>query len=118
MYGLPKDFDFSIFNGRTLEVVGFSANSIRLSFDQELWVMISSAYSHQTHVDEALEITDVPPSQSTLMRLAGKVVESAWGEGPGTLVLRFEDGQVLRCYDDTPMYECYEINHRGTTIYI
>src|SRR3972149_8201656 len=113
MYGLPKDFDFSVFEGRTLELVCFSENTVNLSFDDHLSITIESSYSHQVDDEDPGSTIDIPPETSTLMQLTGDVVELAEAVGKGTLVLHFEGGQVLKCFEDLPNYECYKITHHG-----
>ncbi len=43
------------------------------------------------------------------MQLLGASVESASACADGTLSLRFGDGQVITCYDDSPLYEAYRV---------
>jgi hypothetical protein len=40
VYGLPKDFDGSMFIGRTVELISFSVNTIHISFDGDVSITI------------------------------------------------------------------------------
>jgi hypothetical protein len=113
MYGLPKDFDYSIFVGRVVEQVAFMEYMVWISFDADLSIAIECSYSHQVAPDDPERIMEVPPKESTLMQLPGKLVESAAAEDSTTLVLRFKGGHVLKCFDDTKAYECFKIVSRG-----
>lgn len=113
MHGLPSDFDFTIFAGRSVHSICFYEYSVTLSFDVALSIEIESAFSHRLKDSVDENVVDVPPLESTLMQLIGKTVEKAGKEGKGTLVLQFAGGQILRCLDNTPMYECYHIIHAG-----
>lgn len=101
MYGLPKNFDFSVFVGRELQSVSFYPYTIHFWFDAELGINLGSSYLHRGAADSAEDRVDVPPSESTLMQLTGKIVERAEREGEGTLVLHFSEGHVLKLFDDT-----------------
>ena len=46
MHGLPKDFDGSMFIGRTVEVISFAAYSIVVSFDNNVSITIESSFEH------------------------------------------------------------------------
>jgi len=114
MYGLPPNFDYSIFVGRVVEQVTFMQYMVWIVFDHNLSIAIESSYSHQScPSDDEDKVIDVPPEQSTLMQLTGKVVESAEAENPKTLVLHFQGGQVFKCFDDSQAYECFKIVNKG-----
>jgi hypothetical protein len=118
MFGLPKDCDFSIFVGQTLESVSFLAYAVHLSFDNELSITIESSYTHKLNPQDQDLPVRIPPQESTLMQLAGSTIESAAGNEDGTLTLQFSNGHVLKCYDDIPNYECYRITYRGTDTFV
>ena len=111
MCGLPSDFDASIFVGRTLEQVSFSANTIDFSFGRDLSITIEGSFTHKTLDDEDPQKERVPVMYSKLMRLTQKSVRFAEAVREGLLILSFEDGQVLSCFDDSPNYESYRISH-------
>lgn len=116
MYGLPEDFDFAMFDGRTVDLVGFSANTVVLWFDSKLSITIEATYSHMKSPDASAIRVKVPSQESSLIQLSGKSVVRAEGENSGTLVLHFEDGQILKCFDDSPYYESYRITNQGVEI--
>ena len=113
MYGLPRDFDFSIFVGRSVELVSFTVNTVNLSFDEDLSITIGSSYEYQVDTRSPGEKRAIPVQESTLMQLLGKTIEAAEACGRGTLVLHFEGGQIFKCFDDEPQYEAYTITNRG-----
>ena len=114
MHRLPKDFDASVIAGRTLEQVCFNSNQIALHFDDDLSIVIESAYSHVT--DPTMcgnRILAIPVSTSDLMQLLQCSVSSASGDDEGTLTLLFENDHTLKIYDNSNDYESYTINCRG-----
>ena len=113
MYGLPVDFDLSIFVGRSLQLVSFTVNTVHLAFNEDLSITIESSYAHQLETHHPETRTEVSARESTLMRLLGKVIESAEAFDIGTLVLHFEGGQLLKCFDDSSQYEAYKITNQG-----
>lgn len=118
VYGLPADFDYSIFVGRTVEQVCFMENMVSLAFDERVHINIESSYSLQPSEHDAEVVVDIPPQESNLMQLAGQVVDSAHAEGRGTLILRFQGGHVFKCFDDQPMYESYHIVNKGVETHV
>jgi hypothetical protein len=109
MYGLPKDFNAERLVGRTLEMICFNENQIYFHFDEKLTIQVESSLGYQQLPTQEPEIIEVPALQSSLMQLLGHSTTNAFGDNKGTLTLEFEDGQILQCLDDTPMYESYHI---------
>ena len=110
MYGLPPGFDTSRLLGCALEQVSFSENTVHLSFTNDVSITIESCFAHSRHGGLGdVERTRVPVRESQLMQLLGESVESAHASADGTLRLRFTNGHVLACFDDSPQYEAYRI---------
>lgn len=109
MHGLPRDFDFAAFHGRTIEQISFAAYLVVLSFGEDLWLQVESSLSYRLDPHQPDTFETIPISRSGLMVLIGKTVERADTPGDGTLALHFEDGARFQCFDDKPMYECYQL---------
>ncbi len=52
------------------------------------------------------------------MQLVGESIDSAEASSDGTLTLRFTNGQVLACYDDTSQYEAYRLRFGAEEIIV
>ena len=109
MFGLPKDFNASVFVGQELIQICFTANTIHLTFDREVTITLLSSFVEKHGLNEMSRRETVPVLSSGLMRLIGQKVSSASSESDGTLTLEFEDGNTLICLDDSPSYESYSI---------
>jgi len=119
MYGLPEDFDPTGFVGRTVEVVSFTANTVHIDLDGDYSLTVTSSFEHGSEQrGEGAVRASVPVKFSGLMRLIGSPVVAAEVERPGTLLLRFDDGQTFRCFDDMEDYESYMINCDGQEIIV
>ncbi|MBX7074432.1 MAG: hypothetical protein K1X71_14900 [Pirellulales bacterium] len=106
MYGFPKDFDGSFFIGKRIELVSFAAYQIWIGFEERISITIESSFVHENSAEP--KSAQCPPVESSsLMRLVGRMVTSVAADELGTLSLTFDDGQILRCFDDTENYECY-----------
>ena len=118
MYGLPPDFDPSIFIGRELLQVSFTANTVHLAFDADIAITLESAF--EFHLDKRTEVVkQSPPVQvSSLMSLIGCQVCSASSDSDGTLILEFAGGGTFTCIDDSKQYESYHILIHGKEIVI
>ena len=120
MYGLPKDFDGSMFVGRTVGLVSFSVNTIHISFDGDISITLESSFEHRLGTEEPAQVCvqEVPVEESRLMQLTGRSVESVEANVDGTLTLHFDGGHILPCFDDSPQYASYRITHGNLEIYV
>ena len=114
MYPLPEDFDVGVFVGQTLEVVGFTGNTLSLTFSGEISVTVTGAVEHRCADEDGLVLVRVeegtdPSFQSQLQRLAGAEVTHAAVDGRATIHLDFSNGGTLRLLEDTDKYECYQV---------
>ena len=117
MYGLPEGFDGSFFVRRVLELVSYTSNTLFLAFDNDVAITIESSYEYtinELHVERQA----IPVASSALMQLIGHSVESVEAERDGTLTLQFDEGHVLRCFDDLPNYESYSIARGNDRIFV
>jgi hypothetical protein len=119
VYKLPKDFDGQFFIGRILEYVTFSAYAVDFGFDEHVAVQVLSSLQHQSPTEsEKSEVQTVPLTHSKLMQITGQSVVQVKGDEDGTLTLFFNNGHIIRIFDDTPHYESYSINDGKRDIYV
>src|SRR5574341_2119657 len=116
MYGLPEDFDASVFVGRELQQVSFTANTISLIFDGDVAIAVESTIIVQLGEVAVPERQSVPMTSSSLMSLAGLTVQRARSERNGTLALDFGRGRTLTLLDDSSQYESYQLQILGRQI--
>jgi hypothetical protein len=114
MYGLPADFDCSFFNGRTVEMICISANQIYLHFDQEVVLTVEGRYSIEDSTSAVLKSVRVPEIDVALFDIIEQSVLRSIAETNGTLTLFFQNGYIIKCYDDTELYEAYRIQNGGS----
>lgn len=109
MYGLPPDFDATLFIGSELQQISFTVNTVYLTFDKDISITLESSFSFQSDRNSETE-RHVPPVRiSAVMSLVGRQICSASATRDGTLVLEFTGGGVLTCIDDSKEYESYRI---------
>lgn len=119
MYGLPPDFNGDFFKGVVLQEVYYCQNVLFLRFDGDVRLSIESAFSHSlAGSEEEVYVQEFPLFESHLMRLLGKSVTEVHHDRRGTLKLVFDNGDVLRCYDPTPVFEAYTIHHGGEDLVV
>ena len=116
MYGLPDDFDGSVFVGRELEEVSFTVNTVHLAFEGEMSITITSRFFLQLGGDRVEQA--VPVKSSSLMALLGRSVRLVNASPDGTLRLQFDSGDAVTCVDDSKMYESYQIHLNGREIIV
>lgn len=118
MYGLPPDFDSSVFIARELQQVSFTANTVHLAFDADIAITLESFFMFQLDKKTAA-VKQAPPVQvSSLMSLIGHKVCAASAVRDGTLILEFTGGGTFTCIDDSKEYESYHIWIRGREIVV
>src|SRR5262245_46744506 len=118
MYGLPPDFDIKIFVGRNLELICFNENQIALHFNDDLSIVIESAFSHQSESSSKTQVAEIPVLESDLMQLLGRTITEGSGDKNGTLTLKFDNGHILNVFDTSSQYESYQIKYRGNVMII
>ena len=109
-----------MFIGSTVQQVAFSANTLFISFGNEISITILASFEHLVTPaeNESNGVQRVPVKESRLMQLIDHAVESVEASVDGTLTLHFNNGQTLRCFDDSPQYESYWITHGKKEIYV
>jgi len=118
MYGLPATFDASEFIGKELLQICFTANTINLSFEDDIAITILGSFVYQTSANTRAEKQILPVASSSLMCLAGKLVRLAEAQRDGTLTLCFDNNHILTILDDSKAYESYSIRVGGREIIV
>lgn len=109
MYGLPTEFDASVFVGKQLQLICFSENTISFSFDENVMLTILGSYVFQEGTNALIQKHRVPVMSSNLMCLVGKIISHAEGRADGSLKLEFDTAHVLTLIDDSKEFEAYTI---------
>jgi hypothetical protein len=134
MYKLPKSFDLSVFKDRNLRMVCFGIYQFYLHFsddppytlppgfdfvvptfpmdDKQIMITVNGEFSHQTALDSAAPKVKFPLRQTDLTQLLEHKVLEASVDDEGTLILKFDHGHVLKCFED-PAYESYFVRFGG-----
>lgn len=119
MYGLPADFDGSLFLTKRLEQICFTENQLSLSFADGLAVTVEGAFRYEAVDPRESSGTVQPPIYtSSLMRLLGHHVANVKAETDGTLTFGFDGGETLSCYDDSKNTESYHIKYDDRVIHV
>ena len=109
MYGLPEDFDASVFLGRELSLVSFTINTVYLCFDEVHSITIEAQFLYQPSAEEKEIIQTIPGTYTKILSLIGKQVIQAESQKGGFLRLSFEGGGSVTCLDDSKQYESYHL---------
>jgi hypothetical protein len=118
MYGLPKNFEGAQLVGHSLWQICFGKYQIQLHFDKELSIAVTSELSYQKSLDSNPLTIDFPVApQSDLMQLLHHSIVNAFGDDEGTLTLEFDNGHIVRCFDQSH-YEAYQIKQGNQEIIV
>ena len=118
MYGLPRDVDLSFLEGQMLLQVCLGANEVILHFDEEVSIAIESPFSIKDNGKKMDTHKNVSEVASILVKFLHAKIKSVKGEENGTLTLYFDDGQILKIFDDSEQFESYTIDYKGETVII
>lgn len=113
MYGLPEDFDSSVFVGRNLVQVCIAINQVTFHFDNDIQITTLTEFIF-TNPDK--RYSSEPGNVSIeFLSLLETPVSSAIVADRGTLALEFEGNRRLIFPDTSEQYESYSIIHAGHT---
>ena len=110
MYGLPKDFDISVFVGMELIQICFAVNQMSAHFEKKITITSESSFGYSIDKNGAgAKVYRIPVQSTEIMELIGHNVAEATVVGSGGLCLLFDNGHSLIFYDDMSNYESYHI---------
>jgi hypothetical protein len=112
MYGLPPDFEPSMFAGRELLQVSFTINTVDLLFDDDVGITIEGTFEFRAREGRPSERQTIPSTSSALVELVGHKVVAAAAQQNGVLTLDFDNGGRLTCLDESSQFESYHIRSR------
>jgi len=119
MYGLPADFDATVFVNQELAQVSFTINTVHLVFDDgKMAITLEGAYVTKLDAGAEAKRQSPPIRSSDLMSFIGRRVSSAEAAETGVLTLQFEGGGSLACLDEMKEYEAYHIYVNGREIVV
>jgi hypothetical protein len=115
MYGLPPEFEASVFVGSTLVAVELRENTVGLAFDSGIVITVSTGFDYTDAQRRVLrQDFNKPAYVNTLL---GKTITGSEANTDGTLTLHFgEETVTLR--DDSRQYESYTILLGDHEIYV
>ncbi len=118
MYGLPKDFDGSVFIGKEIIQICFAVNQVSVQFEK-ITVTSEASFGYSLTKDRGAEkVYQIPVRSSEIMELVGHAVTEVTVEGPGGLCLHFDNGHSLIFYDEMSNYESYHIYLSDKAIHV
>ena len=111
MYGVPADLDLAFLHGAELIQVCQGQYQLQFHFHPAGSISVEGGWELRDAAGVRLDGQhggpDRPPYQ--LHRLMGCRVAGSEVSAPEWFALRFEGGEVLRVYDDSPQYESFQI---------
>ncbi len=116
MYGLPENIDLSFLVGKELQSVCVGFCTIQLHFDgKNTGISVTGRFIHRMGSKTFKWDGDTPHAKkmtsaaASIFCLLGTTIVSVKGERDGTLQLLFSNKNEVTLYDDTPMYEAYQV---------
>jgi len=118
MYGVPANLNLSFLHGAELVQVCLGRFQLQFHFHPTASISVEGSWelvdSAGVRIDGHNDRADRPPYQ--LHRLLGCHVIGSQVSPPNWCALRFEDGSVLRVFDDSPQHEAFQIEPGGIVV--
>ncbi len=112
MYGVPTDLDLTYLHGASLIQVCLGEYQLQFHFSPRGAISVEGRWELRdaagSIVDRLYDGTERPPYE--LHRLLGKKVVGSEVSAPVSCALRFEEGEVLRFFDDSKQFESFQID--------
>jgi hypothetical protein len=118
MYGVPADLDLGFLHGAELIQVCLGLQQVQFHFHPAGSVYVEGGWelfdAGGARLDGQHYGPHRPPYQ--LHRLLGRRVVGSEVSAPDWFALRFEGGEVLKVFDDSPQYESFRIQPGGIIV--
>lgn len=118
MYGVPADLNLTFLHGAELIQVCLGLSQLQFHFHPVGSIAVEGGWelldADGARLDGWQDGPDRPPYQ--LHRLLGRRVAGSEVAAPDWFALRFEGGEVLRVFDDSPQYESFQIEPGGIIV--
>ncbi len=118
MYGVPADLNLEFLHEAELIQVCLGLRQLQFHFHPAGSISVEGAWELQDAagvvIDGSRDVPDRPPYQ--LHRLLGHRVVRYEVSAPKWFALWFEGGEVLRVFDDSPLYESFQIEPGGIIV--
>lgn len=118
MHGVPSGLNLTFLHEAELIQVCLGVYQLQFHFHpvgsifvEGGWELLDAA---GTRLDSRHEGLDRPPYQ--FHRLLGRRVIGSEVSAPAWFVLRFENGDILRIFDDSPQHESFQIEPGGVVV--
>lgn len=118
MYGLTTRIDLSMFTGREVEQISFSANTINIHLVGDIGITSETEVQYSIGEGAIPRVDGFPVRESGLMSFVGETIARAARTESGGLRLDFRGGGALWIEDDSTMFESFSIDTPDGHIYI
>ena len=110
MYPPPPPRIIEQLIGHVVEMISFGQYVVHISFDNgdRLSMTCPFRFEAEARVGQSL-VHEAPLNDSNMLRVVGSSASHAKCESDGTLLLTFENGDVLIAYANNPGYEAYSL---------
>ena len=120
MYGVPEDLDLTQFIGTELIQLYINQNGIGFEFHPTGYIFCEGKWEAFDHdgemIDHGSRELGERRSEYRVHRLLGKCVARTKLDPPESFSMIFEDGSILRVFDDSKQYESITIPPSGIFI--
>lgn len=114
MYPPPPPRVIAQLIDHVVEMISFGQYVVHVSFDNGDRLTLTCPFRFETEAVVARSPThEAPLSESNMLRVVGSSVTNAKCEPDGTLLLKFENDDILIAYANNPGYEAYSLTLCG-----
>jgi hypothetical protein len=118
VYGVPADLNLAFLHGAKLIQVCLGQYQLQFHFHPTGSISVEGGWALQdaagVRIDGHHDGPERPPYQ--LHRILGHRVVASEVSAPAWFALRFEGGELLQVFDDSPQYESFQIEPGGIIV--
>jgi len=115
VYGVTSALNLEMFKGAVLDHIAVARYVIAFCFDPEASLSVEGSWELLGPNGELLDKSESPDKSNAdhgplrIHACIGRAVCSAVAEPPRSIAIEFEEGFVLRIFDDSEKYESFHI---------
>lgn len=118
MNGLSKNFNIKLLHGITLLQVSIGKNQFVLHFDNEIEICLECDCIYIASNGKKIFIKNYIKSASLVCSFIDTKVLDAMLDKNGGLIVKFSNNAILHFFNDSVLYEAFQIKIRGNVVYV
>jgi hypothetical protein len=109
VYGVPESTEWSFLVGREVLQICISLHEVSIRFDGHVVMNIEGDFAHAPVQATLASGSGLPEKAASLISLLGCKIASALSRNGKILEICFANGETLKLYDSSEIYESFQV---------